>query len=107
MRNTTKKQWYRPNRRPGIEYPFELKGGTCANENVGAASGFVERVYGGKHDRQTIKQLRRYFCVQYLHKAACSKRASLAMHSNVIGELQNNSLITKYKLSILMHVSCT
>ena len=30
------------------------------------------------------------------------KSASLAMHSNIIRELQNNSLITKYKLSILL-----
>jgi len=36
--NTTEKQWYRPNRLPGIAYLFELKGGmpcTYANKNVG------------------------------------------------------------------------
>ena len=34
----SEKQWYRPNRLPGIAYPFKLKGGvsrTYANENVG------------------------------------------------------------------------
>jgi len=37
-RNTTEKQWYRPNRLPGIAYLLKLKGGvsrTSANENVG------------------------------------------------------------------------
>ena len=109
--NTTEQQWYRPNRLPGIAYQFELKWGvshTYANENVGQPWGFVERVYGGKRDRQTIKQLRRYFCVQYLFRAVYLKSTSLAMHSNVIRELQNNLSITKYKLSILlMHGNCT
>ena len=107
--NTTEKPWYRPNRLLGITCPFELKGGvfrTYTNENVGSPEA-LSSVYGGKHDRQTIKQLRRYFCVQYLFRAVCSKSASLAMHSNVIRELQNNSLITKYKFSILlMHGNC-
>ena len=41
-----------------------------------------------------------------LLKAVCSKCASLAMHSNIIRELQNNSLIMKSKITInvcIMH----
>jgi len=46
---------------------------TYAIEKVGQPCGFVERVYGGKHDKQTIKQLRRYFCAQYLFRAVYSE----------------------------------
>jgi len=45
--NTIKKQWYRPNRVPGIAYLFKLLKGvshTCANENVRQFGGFVERI---------------------------------------------------------------
>ena len=64
----TEKQWYKHNRLPGIAYLFELKGCvsyTYANENVGHPWGFAGRIYGGMYDRWTIKQSRRYFCVQY------------------------------------------
>ena len=96
--NTAEKQWYRPNR---LAYSFGLKGGvsrTYTSENVGLLCDFVERVYGGKHDYKT------YFCAQYPLRAVCSKSVSLAMHtgSNVIRELQNNSVIMRCKLSILL-----
>jgi len=82
--NTTEKHWYRPNR---LAYPFELKGDvSCTYMNGNrAALWFVERVYGGKHDRQTIKQLRRYFCAQYLFRAVCLKSTSLL---RIVGFLQ-------------------
>ena len=48
---------------------------------------------------QTIKQLRTYFhCLEQF--------VSLVMHSNVIRELQNNSLIMKYKLSLHGNCNC-
>ena len=40
--------------------------------------------------------------MQYLFRAVCLKSTSLAMHSNIIRELQNNSSIMKYKLSIIL-----
>ena len=46
---------------------------------------FLLREFVGKNDSQTIKQFRRYFCVKY---AVCLTSASLAVHSNVIEELQ-------------------
>jgi len=55
---TIEKQWYVPSKLPGMAYLFEWKGGishTCVNENAGQPSGFVEKIYGEKHDIQIIK----------------------------------------------------
>jgi len=71
---------------------------TYANENIGQPSVSVERAYGEKHDRQTIKQL----------SSVCSicleKSVSLAMHSNVITEKFIN--YEMQLLILLMHGNC-
>ena len=54
--------------------------------------------------RSGHKLLRRYTSVRNnLLKAVCLKCTSLAIHSNVIEELQNNSPITNSEITITMH----
>ena len=84
--STTEKQWYKPNRLPGIAHPFELKE-VCVpclyEQKFRAALRLLSREFTrGKHDRQTIKRLRTYFCAQYLFRAVCLSLSNVIKESH-------------------------
>ena len=84
---TTEKQQCRPRRLPGIVYPFKLLKGVCPLDmQTKVKSSFeVSRICRKKHDSHSLEDT---FVRNMLLKAICLTSTSIAVHSNVIKELE-------------------
>ena len=95
---TTEKHWCKPCRLPRIAYPFQLIG-LCPLLNTNEMKGSLREKLQKKCDSQTI---RRYvlLCINnMLLKVVCLSSASLAVHSNIIEELQKFYEVQNLKLN--------
>ena len=86
----TEKQLCRPRSLPGIAYPFELERGhiplRTRRKMKSSFEALLREFVEKKHNSQTIKQIRRYFCAWCVVKSSLFNKR---FHSNVIEELQN------------------